>query len=270
MDFSRGPLLMGILNVTPDSFSDGGDFLDAAKAIAHGLEMAGQGAAMIDVGAQSTRPGAQAVPADEQIRRAVPVIKKLAAQIRIPISIDANDPEVAAAAVEAGASILNDITALADERMARLAVEKQLPVILMHMQGTPQTMQKQPQYENVTAEVMTFLKERGRFAESMGIPRERIIVDPGIGFGKTAEHNLQLLRDLKQFGQLGYRVLAGVSRKRFIGQITGRQEPKERIWGTAAAVAMSVAGGADILRVHDVREMLDVVKTTWAITAAGR
>jgi dihydropteroate synthase len=265
LDFSQAPLLMGILNITSDSFSDGGDFLDPSKAVERALEMAEQGAAIVDIGAQSTRPGAAAAPAAEQIKRAVAVIEKLTGQIRIPISIDANDPEVALAAVEAGASILNDITALADPRMAVLAAEKKVPVILMHMQGTPQTMQINPQYKDVTAEVLAFLRDRAQYAESMGIAKENIFVDPGIGFGKTTAHNLQLLRDLNRFSRLGYRVLVGVSRKRFIGQITGRQAPKERGWGTAAAAALAAAGGADILRVHDVREMLDVVKITHAI-----
>lgn len=270
LDFSQGPLMMGILNITPDSFSDGGDFLDAESAVARGMEMAGQGAAILDVGAESTRPGAQPVAAEEQIRRAVPVIAKLAGQLSIPISIDTKDAEVARAAADAGASILNDITALDDERMATLAAEKEVPVILMHMQGTPATMQKQPQYEDVVGEVLEFLMERARYAESMGIKRERIFLDPGIGFGKTMEHNLKLLANLDLLADLGYRVLVGTSRKRFIGQITGRQEPKERIFGTAATVALAAAKGASILRVHDVGAMADVVKMTRAILTAGQ
>lgn len=269
LDFSAGPLVMGILNITPDSFSDGGCFLDKDKAVAAGIQMARQGAAIIDIGAESTRPGALPVPVEEQIRRAVPVIKELSAGINIPISIDAKDADAAEAAVKAGASILNDITALADERMAQLAVRYQLPVILMHMQGTPETMQVQPHYENVVRQVKEFLAQRAAWAQASGIPAERIFVDPGIGFGKTTEHNLLLLNQLGQITSLGYRVLVGLSRKRFLGEITGRQEPKERLFATAAAVALSAAQGASIVRVHDVAPMVDVVKTAYAIASAA-
>lgn len=265
LDFSAGPLLMGILNVTPDSFSDGGDFFEKDQAVAAGLRMAEQGAAVLDVGAESTRPGARPVPADEQIRRAVPVIEQLARRVNIPISIDTCDPDVAAAAVQAGASILNDISALADERMARLAAGNHLPVVLMHMQGTPQTMQQNPRYDDVLAEVRDFLSRRASYARSLGIPRERIFLDPGIGFGKTLEHNLLLLRHLEQLVALGFRVLVGPSRKRFIGQLTGRDNPKDRLFGTAAAVALAAAKGASILRVHDVAPMADVLKVARAI-----
>ncbi len=265
LDFSAAPLLMGILNVTPDSFSDGGDFFEKDKAVAAGLLMADQGAAILDVGAESTRPGSLPVPADEQIRRAVPVIRELAPKLNIPISIDTCNPDVAEAAVHAGASILNDTTALADERMALLAARYHLPVILMHMQGTPSTMQLQPHYENVVQEVKQFLWQRAQYAQSIGIPREHIFLDPGIGFGKTLEHNLQLLHHLQEFVQLGYRVLVGVSRKRFLGQLTGRDHPKERLFGTAAATALAVAQGASILRVHDVEPMVDIVKVAYAI-----
>ncbi|MEJ5260233.1 MAG: dihydropteroate synthase [Anaerohalosphaeraceae bacterium] len=268
LDFSAGPLVMGILNVTPDSFSDGGDFFETDKAVAAGVLMAQQGAAILDVGAESTRPGSRPVPADEQIRRAVPVIEALARRVSIPISIDTKDPEVAEAAVRAGASILNDITALADERMACLAAEKQLPVVLMHMQGTPETMQQKPRYDDVVAEVKEYLQSRAAYAQSVGIPRERIFIDPGFGFGKTTEHNLLLLGHLEEFVGLGYRVLVGVSRKRFIGQLTGRENPKERLFGTAAAVALAAAKGASILRVHDVGPMADVVRVACAIAAA--
>ncbi|HOQ03680.1 MAG TPA: dihydropteroate synthase [Anaerohalosphaeraceae bacterium] len=268
LDFSAGPLVMGILNVTPDSFSDGGDFFEPDKAVAAGVQMAQQGAAILDVGAESTRPGSRPVPADEQIRRAVPVIEALARGVSIPISIDTRDPDVAQAAVRAGASILNDITALADERMARLAADRQLPVVLMHMQGTPETMQQKPHYDDVVAEVKEYLLSRAAYAESVGIRRERIFLDPGIGFGKTTEHNLLLLGHLEEFVGLGYRVLVGVSRKRFIGQLTGRENPKERLFGTAAAVALAAAKGASILRVHDVGPMADVVRVAYAVAAA--
>ena len=187
---------MGILNVTPDSFSDGGQFLDADRAIEHGLAMAAQGAAIIDVGGESTRPGSQPVPPAEQIRRVVPIIGALAEKIDIPISIDTHDVEVARAALMAGASILNDITALSDERMAELAAQQQVPVILMHMQGTPATMQAEPHYDDVVTEVRDFLLARCEKARSFGIAKERLFIDPGIGFGKTLEHNLLLLRNL--------------------------------------------------------------------------
>jgi dihydropteroate synthase len=270
LDFSAGPLLMGILNVTPDSFSDGGDFFEKDKAVAAGLEMVQQGAAILDIGPESTRPGSKPVGSDEQIRRAVPVIEALAGKVGIPISIDTYDPTVARAAVQAGASILNDITALADERMARLASERKLPVILMHMQGTPQTMQLNPHYDDVVAEVKEYLAQRAAFAQSLGIPREHIFIDPGIGFGKTLEHNLLLLCHLEEFVQMGYRVLVGPSRKRFIGQLTGRENPKDRLFGTAAAVALAAAKGASILRVHDVAPMADVLKVASAVSRAGK
>lgn len=254
---------MGILNVTPDSFSDGGQFLDPGAAVEHGLEMAAQGAAIIDVGGESTRPGSKPVPPAEQVRRVVPVIGALAERIEIPISIDTTNVEVARAALLAGASILNDITALADERMAELAVEHQVPTILMHMQRTPTTMQIEPHYDDVVSEVRDFLLARCEKAHTLGIPKERIFIDPGIGlFGKTLEHNLLLLRNLDQLAATGYRVLVGPSRKAFVGKLTGRDKPAERVFGTAAAVAHCVRAGVSIVRVHDVPEMLDVVKVT--------
>jgi dihydropteroate synthase len=265
LDFSAGCLLMGILNVTPDSFSDGGQFLDRDKAIEQGLKMAADGAAIIDVGPESTRPGAEPVSTDEQIRRAIPVIENLAKKQKIPISIDTTNYEVAKAALDAGASMLNDITALADERMARLAAEKQVPVVLMHMQGTPRTMQIEPKYEDLVNDLLAFLLERAKGAERFGIPKERFFIDPGIGFGKTVEHNLKLLADIGKFVTTGYRVLVGPSRKAFIGKITGKQNPADRIFGTAAAVALCTAAGVSIVRVHDVAEMLDVVKIANAI-----
>ncbi|MBP7050208.1 MAG: dihydropteroate synthase [Phycisphaerae bacterium] len=257
---------MGILNVTPDSFSDGGQFLDPGAAVEHGLEMAAQGAAIIDVGGESTRPGSKPVPPAEQVRRVVPVIGALAERIEIPISIDTTNVEVARAALLAGASILNDITALADERMAELAVEHQVPTILMHMQRTPTTMQIEPHYDDVVSEVRDFLLARCEKAHTLGIPKERIFIDPGIGlFGKTLEHNLLLLRNLDQLAATGYRVLVGPSRKAFVGKLTGRDKPAERVFGTAAAVAHCVRAGVSIVRVHDVPEMLDVVKVTGAL-----
>ena len=268
LDFSGGAIIMGILNITPDSFSDGGQFLDIDNAVARGVEMFRQGAVIIDIGPESTRPGSESVLIDEQIKRAVPVIEKLAQQIDIPISIDTKDPDVAKAAIEAGASIINDITALANDNMTQLAVEKQVPVILMHMLGTPQTMQADPQYEDVATEVLEYLMERAKSAENAGVRSERIFIDPGIGFGKTTKHNLQLLNRLDLLCDLGYRILVGTSRKRFIGELTGRDTPADRIFGTAATVALAVEKGASIIRVHDVAEMVDVVKLANAIKRA--
>jgi len=265
LDFSAGCLVMGVVNVTPDSFSDGGEFFDADKAITHGLQMAADGAAIIDVGGESTRPGSEAVPADEQIRRVVPVIRGLSAKVDVPISVDTKDAAVAEAALDAGAGIVNDITALSDERMGELAGERGGPVILMHMQGTPTTMQAEPTYDDVVAEVLEYLVGRARLAEQFSIGRDRIFIDPGIGFGKTLDHNLLLLRNIDKFVGSGYRVLVGTSRKSFIGKITGQEDPARRIFGTAATVALCAAAGVSILRVHDVPEMLDVARVAKAI-----
>ncbi len=266
LDFSAGCLIMGVLNVTPDSFSDGGQFFEARAAIEHGLRMVAEGAAIIDVGAESTRPGSQGVPADEQIRRAIPVIEALAKKASVPVSIDTYNVEVAQAALNAGAAIINDITALSDQRMAQVAAKQQAPVVLMHIKGMPKTMQVDPKYDDVVGEVLEFLLSRAKQAEKSGIPSERIFVDPGIGFGKTVEHNLTLLKNIDRFVATGYRVLVGPSRKSFIGKITGKENPAERIFGTAATVALCAAAGVSIVRVHDVAEMLDVIKVVKAVS----
>ncbi len=260
LDFSDGCIVMGVLNVTSDSFSDGGDFLDTQKAVEQGIKMADEGAAVIDIGAESTRPGSKPVSTNEQIKRAIPVIEKLAVKVKIPISIDSKDYEVAKAALDAGAAIINDITALADERTAVLAAEKKTPVILMHVQGSPNTMQIEPKYENVVSEVFEYLLNRAKAAQEAGIEKEKIFIDPGIGFGKTLEHNLELLRNISIFVNSGYRVLLGTSRKNFIGILTDKKVPKERIFGTAATVAAAAVAGVSIVRVHDVAQMVDVVK----------
>jgi len=260
LDFSAGCIVMGVLNVTPDSFSDGGQFLDTEKAIEHGLKMAADGAAIIDVGPESTRPGAEPVSVDEQLRRAVPVIEALSQKANVPISIDTHRLEVAEAALKAGAAMINDITALSDERLAKLAAEQQVPVVLMHMQGTPATMQIEPKYDDVVGEVLQFLLDTAKRAEQFGIPKERIFIDPGIGFGKTLEHNLLLLKNIRKFVETGYRVLLGTSRKSFIGKITGKENTADRIFGTAATVALAITAGVSIVRVHDVSEMVDVIK----------
>jgi len=262
LDFSAGCVVMGVLNVTPDSFSDGGQFLDSGRAVERGLQMAADGAVIIDIGGESTRPGSAPVSDDEQIGRVVPVIKALCKKIDVPISIDTYKLEVAKAALEAGAGMINDITALSDERMAELAAKHDVPVVLMHMQGTPATMQIEPKYEDVVSEVLEFLLERAKRAEGFGIAKNMIFIDPGIGFGKTLEHNLLLLRDIDKFVAAGYRVLVGTSRKSFIAKLTGKEKPGERIFGTAATVALCAATGVSIVRVHDVAEMVDVVRVT--------
>ncbi len=270
LDFSHGAILMGILNVTPDSFSDGGLYQDVEAAVTHGIEMEGQGASIIDIGAESTRPGSRPVSAVEQIHRAIPVIERLVGKVKIPISIDTTEAEVALAAIEAGASIINDITALASEKMAALAAQKQVPVILMHMQGTPETMQQAPVYKNVVADVRDYLLKRAELAENAGVLHERIILDPGIGFGKTFRHNLQLLNQLDRLCELDYRILIGTSRKGFLGKITETEKVMERDWATAASVAMAIAKGASIVRVHNVRAMADAVAVANAVSHPER
>jgi dihydropteroate synthase len=265
LDFAPGCLVMGILNVTPDSFSDGGQFLDAGRAVAHGLQMASEGAAILDIGGESTRPGSQPVPPEEQIRRVVPVIAELRRQTQVPISIDAHDVEVARAALDAGAAIVNDITALSDDRMAELVAKAQVPVILMHMQGTPATMQAEPTYSDVVEDVMAFLLDRARRADRFGIRPERIFLDPGIGFGKTLEHNLRLLKHIGRFVATAYRIVVGTSRKRFLGTLTGKQSPPDRLFGAAATVALCAASGVSVVRVHDVAPMLDIIRVARAI-----
>ena len=268
LDFSAGCLVMGILNVTPDSFSDGGQFFDPAKAVEHGLQMAADGAAIIDIGGESTRPGSDSVLAEQQIKRVVPVIEALCEKTDVPVSIDTYKYEVAEAALDAGAAIINDITALSDERMGGLTAGRQVPVVLMHMQGTPATMQIEPKYDDVVGEVLEFLLDRAKHAEKLGISKDMIFIDPGIGFGKATEHNLSLLRNIDKFVATGYRVLVGASRKRFIGQITGKEKTDARIFGTAATVALCATAGVSIVRVHDVTEIVDVIKITNAVSNA--
>ena len=266
LDLASGPLLMGVLNVTPDSFSDPGEHFDPAAAVAHGLEMVSQGADIIDIGGESTRPGSQGVSADEQIRRVVPVIEELSGQIDKPISIDTTSSVVARQALAAGAGIVNDISAgRADENMFELLAELGCPVVLMHMLGMPADMQTQPQYEDVVGEIIAFLARAAEKAAAAGVHRDMIIIDPGIGFGKTVQHNLEILRRLAEFHCLGRPILLGTSRKSFIGRVLGRESPKDRLWGTAATAAIAVAAGVHILRVHDVAQMRQVVDMAGAI-----
>ncbi|MBI3871479.1 MAG: dihydropteroate synthase [candidate division Zixibacteria bacterium] len=249
---SAPPWVMGVLNVTPDSFSDGGHFFEPSHAIAHARGMVEAGADIIDIGGESSRPGAEGVSAEEQIRRVTPVIRGIREFWGGPISVDTTSAQVASAAVGCGANWINDISALrADPAMAELAARQGCVVILMHMQGKPATMQMDPVYTDVVADATLFLRERARFARSCGIGEDRIILDPGIGFGKTLEHNLALLRRLRELTAIGYPILVGVSRKSFIGQITGAPVG-DRLEGSLAAAIWAVGQGARIVRVHDV------------------
>jgi dihydropteroate synthase len=244
--------IMGIVNVTPDSFSDGGAFLDPERAIAHGRKLAGEGADVLDVGGESTRPGAETVPAKEELRRVRPVVEAIAADGGSAVSIDTSKSAVAAAALDAGATIVNDVTALrADPDLAALCAERESELILMHMLGDPRTMQENPTYDDVVEEVKAFLAERIEFAVSAGVDEERIWVDPGIGFGKTVEHNLELHRRLTELAELGRPIAFGSSRKSFIGNLTGAAVD-QRLGGTIASTVIAYANGARMLRVHDV------------------
>ena len=252
-------LIMGILNATPDSFSDGGKFQTLELAVARGLQMAAEGADIIDIGGESTRPGAQPVQTLEEIARTVPVIKKLREKTDALISIDTRKAEVARAALAAGADIINDISALAEPGMAAVAAESGAGLVLMHMLGTPETMQNNPQYADVVSDVRNFLEERTAFAAARGIAPEQITIDPGIGFGKTDEHNLALLKGIPLLTALGRPVLIGASRKGFIGRMLGGR-PDERLAGSLAVAGFSIMRGAHILRVHDVKESCDAAR----------
>ena len=263
LDYSK-PLLMGVLNVTPDSFSDGGIYPSSKDAITRGIEMVEQGADIIDVGGESTRPGAQRIDATEQKRRVIDVIAGLRKELpqHIHISIDTTLLEVAKASLDAGASMLNDVSAgREDKNMLKLAADLNLPICLMHMQGTPDTMQDNPSYKDVTKEVTNFLHKRANTAEAVGVKKENIILDPGIGFGKRTEHNLKLLRDIGKLTDLGYPVLLGTSRKRFMG----KGDPHERVPATCATTALGVLAGVRIFRVHDIWQNRQAMDIAWAI-----
>jgi dihydropteroate synthase len=261
------PRVMGIVNATPDSFSDGGAHATAEAAVAHGLRLAGEGADILDVGGESTRPGADDVPEEEELRRVIPVIERLARETAIPISIDTSKPGVMRAAVAAGAGLVNDVYALRREGALDAAAALGVPVVLAHMLGEPRSMQAAPRYDDVVAEVHRFLAERIFAAEMAGIEKKRIVVDPGFGFGKTRDHNLLLLAQLERFTELGVPVLAGLSRKRTIGELTGRTEPRERIHGSVAAHVIAAQRGALLLRVHDVAATVDAL-AVWNAVAA--
>ena len=260
-------LLVGVVNVTPDSFSDGGLHLDAEAAVAHGLRLAEEGADLLDVGGESTRPGAEPVPADDEIARVVPVIERLAGRLPdMPVSVDTRKPEVARAALAAGASIVNDVGAGTEPGMFGAVRETGAGMVLMHMRGEPRTMQAEPRYIDVVVEVTAYLRERLEVAAAAGIERERLCADPGIGFGKDLGHNLELLRAVGRMrAALEVPLLVGPSRKRFIGSLTGADDPADRVEGTAGAVAWCAAQGADLVRVHDVRAMRRVVQVVDAI-----
>jgi len=260
--------VMGVLNATPDSFSDGGRFLDPAAAVAEGMRMMEDGADLLDVGGESTRPGSDAVSAEEELERVLPIIKGLVAEGDIPVSVDTRKAEVAAAALEGGATIVNDVTAGRDPAMFEVIRDAGAGMVLMHMKGEPKTMQENPTYGNVVWEVRDFLSQRMEAAMAAGIEPARLAVDPGLGFGKTGTHSLTLMRDIESLLDLGRPVVVGPSRKSFIGAALGDLPVEERLEGTAAAVAIMAFQGAHVVRVHDVQEMARVVRVADAIRRA--
>ncbi len=261
------PVVMGVLNVTPDSFSDGGKYLMWDAAEARVREMIGEGADIIDIGGESTRPGSEAVSLEEELERVVPIIKAIRQFSDIPISIDTTKAEVARQAISAGADIINDVSALrSDVQMIEVVRQSGAPIILMHMLGSPKTMQANPHYDDCVKEVVLFLSERIEYCESHGIARDKIIIDPGVGFGKRLKDNLAIMQNLGEFKRLGYPVLIGTSRKSFIGMITGKKdEPEKRIGGSVASALLAIMKGADIIRVHDVAATVEAVKVLKAI-----
>jgi dihydropteroate synthase len=265
INFANGCAVMGILNVTPDSFSDGGEFLETEKAVNRALQMSEEGADIIDIGAESTRPGAEPVSAEEQIGRVIPVIKQLIGRVDVPLSIDTRNFEVAEKAVSEGVEIINDITAGEDKRMLELAGGCGAAVVLMHIQGIPKTMQVNPQYDDVVEDVYDYLMRRAECAEKAGIEKNKIFIDVGIGFGKSTRDNLLLLKHIDKFVRSGYPVLIGTSRKRFLGELTLRDKPAERIFATAATTGYCAFKGVSVVRVHDVGAMVDIVKVCKAI-----
>ncbi len=255
--------------MTPDSFSDGGRFYDRVRAVEHGVKLAGDGADIIDVGGESTRPGSEPIPVEEELRRVIPVISALAKEVEVPISVDTCKSEVAARAIEAGAAMVNDISALRfDPLMVDVVAQNQVGLVLMHMKGTPRDMQMAPSYDDLLNDIRAFLQGRILWAQDRGVAPERIVVDPGIGFGKTVEHNLAILKGLSHFKTLGRPILLGTSRKSFIGHVL-RADVQRREEGTAATVAIGIWNGANIVRVHDVAGMAPVVRMTDAIVRAG-
>ncbi|MGH2723489.1 MAG: dihydropteroate synthase [Actinomycetota bacterium] len=261
-------LVMGILNVTPDSFSDGGRFFDPEAAVARGMRMVAEGADVLDVGGESTRPGSDQVAAAEERDRVVPIVKRLAAEVSVPVSIDTRKAEVAAAALEVGATIVNDVTAGRDPAMFGVVRDSGAGLVLMHMKGEPKTMQEDPRYEDVVAEVRDYLRDRAAAAEAAGIAPDRLCVDPGLGFSKATPHSLRLMKENAVLAELGYPVLVGPSRKSFIGDALGGLTLDRRLAGTMGAVAYLAANGAHIVRVHDVREHVELLRVVDAILAS--
>ena len=259
------PRVMGILNVTPDSFSDGGLFIKPSDALKHAVRMVGEGAAIIDVGGESTRPGAQSISSQQELDRVIPVIEALACELQVPISIDTSKPEVMREAVAAGAAMINDVCALSAEGAVETVSELQIPVCLMHMQGEPRSMQQQPHYDDVVAEVSDYLQQRVKACLAAGIPAQNLLLDPGFGFGKKLVHNIELLKKLNVISNLGYPLLAGISRKSMIGQILGERDADQRLYGSLAAAVIAAMKGASILRVHDVRATVDAMRVTTAV-----
>ena len=264
------PRVVGIINVTPDSFSDGGQFADLESAVAHGVRLAEEGADMLDVGGESTRPGSADVSVEEELRRVLPVIEQLIARTALPIAVDTSKPEVMRAAVAAGAGMINDVYALRREGAMDAAADLRVPICLMHMQGEPRSMQDAPYYDDVVGEVHRFLTDRLFACELAGIDRRKVMVDPGFGFGKDLEHNLTLLRRLERFADLGSGVYAGLSRKSMIGTLTGRKDPAERAAGSVAAALIAVQRGARMVRVHDVAATVDAVKVWHAVQSGDK
>ncbi|WP_161960821.1 dihydropteroate synthase [Xanthomonas campestris] len=262
-----GPQVMGIVNVTPDSFSDGGQHTTVDAAVAHGLRLVAEGAAVLDVGGESTRPGASAVSLEEELQRVIPVIQALSAQTDVPISVDTYKPEVMRAAVAAGAGMINDVHALRSPGALEAAAELAVPVVLMHAPSAPHAMQAEPHYGDVVAEVHRFLAERIFAAEMAGIDKRRLILDPGFGFDKSTVHNLTVLAQLQRLQEFGLPVLAGFSRKRTIGELTGRQVAADRVHGSVAAHLIAAQQGAQLLRVHDVAATVDALKVWHAVAA---
>ena len=263
LEFTR-PQVMGILNVTPDSFSDGGRFLRRVSALEHARRLIDEGADILDIGGESTRPGAEPVPLEEELKRTIPLIESIRAFSDIPVSIDSSKPEVMRAAAEAGADLINDVWALRRPGALEAAVETGLPVCLMHMRGEPGSMQQNPQYDDVVSEVRDFLLQRAEVAQQAGIPRSRILLDPGFGFGKNLEQNLQLFRALDRFKATGYPLLVGISRKSMIGGITGRPV-EQRLAGSIAFAVLAAQAGSDVIRVHDVAETRDALAIVQAV-----
>ena len=263
LEWGKRTYIMGILNVTPDSFSDGGDYHVLDKAIAQAENMIAEGADIIDIGGQSTRPGAEQITVTEELNRVIPIVEALRKRSDVIISVDTTRAEVAQKAIEAGADIINDISgATFDSNMLPVVANLKVPIILMHIKGTPVNMQSMSNYQDLIKEVKDFLLERIEIALKLGIKKEHLIIDPGIGFAKNYEQNITILRNIASFKQLGYPVLIGTSRKSFIGQILEQPQPKDRVWGTAGSCSYAIVQGADILRVHDVAIMTDVAKVT--------